>query len=105
MYTCLSGLGGMFMLQAGKVKFHVMPDFSATALCSDADVDAWLHYFEMNAPITNVGTLVTGDHVTALTNLILISFLIRKILVENSHFEVSNNYSKRIPATATGDMN
>ncbi|XP_026742714.1 ester hydrolase C11orf54-like isoform X2 [Trichoplusia ni] len=56
------GLGGMFMLQAGKVKFHVMPDFSATALCSDADVDAWLHYFEMNAPITNVGTLVTGDH-------------------------------------------
>ncbi|CAH0604480.1 unnamed protein product [Chrysodeixis includens] len=56
------GLGGMFMLQAGKVKFHVMPDFSSTALCSDADVDTWLHYFEMHAPITNVGTLVTGDH-------------------------------------------
>ncbi|KAJ8725335.1 hypothetical protein PYW08_003518 [Mythimna loreyi] len=56
------GLGGMFLLRSGKVKFHVMPDFSGTQLCTDADVDGWLHYFEMRAPITNVGTLVTGDH-------------------------------------------
>ncbi|KOB72193.1 Ester hydrolase C11orf54-like protein [Operophtera brumata] len=45
----------------GKAKFHVMPDFSGTALCSDSDVDGWLHYFELSAPIVNVGTLVTGD--------------------------------------------
>ncbi|XP_021194852.3 ester hydrolase C11orf54 homolog isoform X2 [Helicoverpa armigera] len=56
------GLGGMFLLRAGKVKFHVMPDFSSTALCTDEDVDSWLHFFEMSAPITHVGTLVTGDH-------------------------------------------
>ncbi|KAF9411173.1 hypothetical protein HW555_009946 [Spodoptera exigua] len=56
------GLGGMFMLRSGKVKFHVMPDFSSSALCTDADVDNWLHFFEMRAPITHVGTLVTGDH-------------------------------------------
>uniref|UniRef100_A0A2A4J2U6 DUF1907 domain-containing protein n=1 Tax=Heliothis virescens TaxID=7102 RepID=A0A2A4J2U6_HELVI len=56
------GLGGMFLLRAGKVKFHVMPDFSSSALCTDDDVDSWLHYFEMSAPITHVGTLVTGDH-------------------------------------------
>ncbi|XP_061711736.1 ester hydrolase C11orf54 homolog isoform X2 [Cydia pomonella] len=55
------GLGGMFLLRAGKVKHHVMPDFSKTALCSDSDVDNWLHYFEMRAPITHVGTMVTGD--------------------------------------------
>ncbi|XP_075992945.1 ester hydrolase C11orf54 homolog isoform X2 [Anticarsia gemmatalis] len=55
------GLGGTFLLRAGKVKFHVMPDFSATPLCTDSDVDTWLHYFEMKAPITHVGTLVTGD--------------------------------------------
>ncbi|KAL0841667.1 hypothetical protein ABMA28_013945 [Loxostege sticticalis] len=55
------GLGGTFVLLEGKVKHHVMPDFSARALCSDDDVDAWLHYFEMRAPITHVGTLVTGD--------------------------------------------
>ncbi|CAG4906351.1 unnamed protein product [Colias eurytheme] len=55
------GLGGAFVLRAGKVKHHVMPDFSASPLCTDSDVDAWLHYFEMNAPIMHVGTLVTGD--------------------------------------------
>ncbi|CAB3234803.1 unnamed protein product [Arctia plantaginis] len=55
------GLGGTFLLRAGKVKFHVMPDFSTTPLCSDSDVDTWLHYFEMKAPITHVGTLVSGD--------------------------------------------
>lgn len=54
------GLGGTFVLRAGKVKFHVMPDFSSTALCTDDDVDSWLHYFEMDAPISHVGTLVTG---------------------------------------------
>ncbi|KAJ2952415.1 hypothetical protein O0L34_g6721 [Tuta absoluta] len=56
------GLGGMFVVREGKVRFHVMPDFSSAPLCSDADVDSWLHYFEMRAPITHVGTLVTGDH-------------------------------------------
>lgn len=54
----------MFVLREGRVKFHVMPDFSATALCTDSDVDNWLHYFEMRAPITHVGTLVTGDLVS-----------------------------------------
>ncbi|RVE44643.1 hypothetical protein evm_010729 [Chilo suppressalis] len=56
------GLGGTFILRSGRVKFHVMPEFSSTALCSDDDVDQWLHYFEMQAPITHLGTLVTGDH-------------------------------------------
>ncbi|CAF4843047.1 unnamed protein product [Pieris macdunnoughi] len=55
------GLGGAFLLAAGKVKHHVMPDFSASPLCSDEDVDRWLHYFEMTAPIVHLGTLVTGD--------------------------------------------
>ncbi|CAK1552705.1 unnamed protein product [Leptosia nina] len=55
------GLGGAFLLRAGKVKHHVMPDFSSSPLCTDADVDAWLHYFEMSAPIMHLGTLVTGD--------------------------------------------
>jgi hypothetical protein len=59
-----AGLGGAFVLREGRVKHHVMPDFSTTPLCSDADVDSWLHYFEMRAPITHVGTLVTGDLVS-----------------------------------------
>ncbi|XP_073944526.1 ester hydrolase C11orf54 homolog isoform X2 [Choristoneura fumiferana] len=55
------GLGGAFVLRAGRVKHHVMPDFAPAPICSDADVDNWLHYFEMRAPISHVGTLVTGD--------------------------------------------
>ncbi|XP_023947505.2 ester hydrolase C11orf54 homolog isoform X2 [Bicyclus anynana] len=55
------GAGGAFVLRAGRVKHHVMPDFSATPLRTDAHVDAWLHYFDMRAPIVHVGTLVTGD--------------------------------------------
>ncbi|CAH2086971.1 unnamed protein product [Euphydryas editha] len=55
------GLGGTFVLREGSVRHHVMPDFSASALRSDADVDRWLTFHEMRAPITHVGTLVTGD--------------------------------------------
>ncbi|XP_046964856.1 ester hydrolase C11orf54 homolog isoform X1 [Vanessa cardui] len=55
------GLGGAFVLRAGAVRHHVMPDFSASALRSDADVERWLHFYTMRAPITHVGTLVSGD--------------------------------------------
>ncbi|CAH2074771.1 unnamed protein product, partial [Iphiclides podalirius] len=55
------GLGGAFVVREGRVKHHVMPAFPRTPLCSDEDVDGWLHYFEMRAPITHLGTLVTGD--------------------------------------------
>lgn len=55
------GLGGAFAVHEGRVKHHVMPGFSSTPLCSDQDVDTWLHYFDMRAPIVHLGTLVTGD--------------------------------------------
>lgn len=78
-----SGVGGTFLLRAGKVKFHVMPDFSSAALCSDSDVDAWLHYFEMSAPIVNVGTLVTGDLVSLLLSITksALRYLSRNLLI------------------------
>lgn len=60
-FSLVTGLGGAFVLRAGRVKHHVMPDFSTAPICTDADVDNWLHYFEMRAPISHVGTLVTGD--------------------------------------------
>ncbi|XP_026501656.1 ester hydrolase C11orf54 homolog [Vanessa tameamea] len=55
------GLGGAFVLRAGAARLHVMPDFSAGALRSDADVERWLRFFDMRAPLSHVGTLVTGD--------------------------------------------
>lgn len=49
------------MLREGKVKHHVMPEFSKTEIRTERQVEEWLHYFEMRAPIVHLGTLVTGD--------------------------------------------
>lgn len=58
------GLGGSFILKEGKAKQHVMPDFSATPLNSDEDVNNWLRFYNMSAPLIAVGTLVTGEYVS-----------------------------------------
>ncbi|XP_063229985.1 ester hydrolase C11orf54 homolog [Bacillus rossius redtenbacheri] len=55
------GLGGTFLLKEGKAKQHVMPDFSTVPLNSDADVENWLRFFNMSAPLIAVGTLVSAD--------------------------------------------
>ncbi|GBP32064.1 Ester hydrolase C11orf54 [Eumeta japonica] len=55
------GLGGMFVLREGRARFHVMPDFSATPMTSEEDLNRWLKFYEMRSPLTHVGTLVTGD--------------------------------------------
>jgi len=55
------GLGGTFLLKEGKTKEHIMPDFSITPLHSDEDVDDWLHFFEMTAPLINVGYMISHD--------------------------------------------
>ncbi|KAI4461183.1 hypothetical protein MML48_5g00014484 [Holotrichia oblita] len=56
------GLGGTFLLKEGKAKQHVMPDFSVTPLNSDEDLNKWLHFYNMSAPLIAVGTLVTGEY-------------------------------------------
>lgn len=58
------GLGGTFLLKEGKAKQHVMPDFSTTPLTSDEDVNKWLRFYNMSAPLIAVGTLVTGEYVS-----------------------------------------
>jgi len=40
------GVGGAFLVQQGKIKIHVMPDFSSTPLKTDEDVNNWLKYYE-----------------------------------------------------------
>lgn len=55
------GFGGAFLLKEGKVKQHVMPDFSKTPINSDEDLNKWLKFFEMSAPLVAVGTFATCD--------------------------------------------
>lgn len=56
------GLGGTFLLKEGRAKQHVMPDFSKTAINSDDEINQWLNFYEMSAPLIANGTLITGDH-------------------------------------------
>ncbi|XP_046424646.1 ester hydrolase C11orf54 homolog isoform X3 [Neodiprion fabricii] len=57
----LVGLGGTFLLKEGKANQHIMPDFSKVPLTSDDDLNKWLRFYEMSAPLVAVGTLVTAE--------------------------------------------
>ncbi|EFN77930.1 ester hydrolase C11orf54 homolog [Harpegnathos saltator] len=57
----LVGLGGMFTMRNGKIKQHVMPDYSNTPLTTEAQLNDWLHFYEMKTPLTAVGTFVSAE--------------------------------------------
>lgn len=50
-------------MKEGKAKQHVMPDFSKTPLLNDDDLNEWLKFYNMSAPLIAVGTFVTGEYV------------------------------------------
>ena len=54
-------VGGVFIIGAGQAKLHVMPDFSATPLTTDAEVEEWLHFYHANAPLIALSTFVSHD--------------------------------------------
>lgn len=53
----------MIVIDNGKVKVHVMPDFSTTPLYSETDLNNWLNFFEVPTPLVGVGYLVSNDPV------------------------------------------
>lgn len=57
------GLGGAFLIKEGKVKQHVMRDFSKTPLENEEALNNWLKFYNMSAPLVAVGTLINGDGV------------------------------------------
>jgi len=44
-------MGGCFLIEKGAAKLHVMPDFPSTPFKSMEDLDNWLQYYEMQAPL------------------------------------------------------
>eukprot|EP00116_Pleurobrachia_bachei_P006893 sb/3467155/ len=54
-------VGGVFMLKEGKTKCHVMPGFSCTPIRSDDDVNKWLRFYEMSAPLVHTSVFVSRD--------------------------------------------
>lgn len=50
----------------GKIKQHVMPDFSATPLNTEAQLNNWLNFFNMSTPLIAVGTFVSSESVSVI---------------------------------------
>lgn len=56
----LISLGGVFVIRSGKVKMHVMPDFPGEPFKEPGDVDRWLRFYDMQAPIVCLSVLHAG---------------------------------------------
>lgn len=63
-----TGLGGVFLLRNGKIKQHVMRDFSETPINTESELMNWFKFYEMPAPMIAVGTLVTNEAVSCTAN-------------------------------------
>ena len=57
----LVGLGGAFLMRDGKIKQHVMRDFSTTPLTTEAKLNNWLRFYNMSTPLVAVGTFVSSE--------------------------------------------
>lgn len=55
------GLGGAFVMKAGKMHVHVMDDFSKTPIDTTEDLNNWLTFHELSAPIVALGNLVSQE--------------------------------------------
>ncbi|XP_061484812.1 ester hydrolase C11orf54 homolog [Rhineura floridana] len=56
------GIGGTFVIQKGKAKIHIMPsEFSACPLEANEEVNNWLKFFEMKAPLVCQPVLISQD--------------------------------------------
>lgn len=55
------GMGGVFLLDKGKAKIHVMPNFSETPLKTEEDVNSWLKFYEVSGPLIVLSTFISSD--------------------------------------------
>ncbi|RZF34327.1 hypothetical protein LSTR_LSTR008866 [Laodelphax striatellus] len=55
------GLGGAFLVKEGKVRQHVMPDFCKTPIHTEEELNSWLTFHEMSAPLVALGILMSVD--------------------------------------------
>lgn len=55
------GMGGVFLINRGKAKLHLMPEYSKVPLNTDEDVNNWLKFFTMSAPLVCLSTFESFD--------------------------------------------
>lgn len=54
-------LGGVFLIKNGTAKLHIMPDFSTDPLRTDDDVNGWLRFYDMRAPLVCLSVFHSTD--------------------------------------------
>jgi hypothetical protein len=54
-------LGGIFRVEKGTVKAHIMPDFLDENLITKQQVDQWLKFYDMDAPLNCASVLLTEN--------------------------------------------
>uniref|UniRef100_A0A8C4NHW3 Chromosome 11 open reading frame 54 n=1 Tax=Eptatretus burgeri TaxID=7764 RepID=A0A8C4NHW3_EPTBU len=55
------GLGGVFVMEEGEAKLHVMPHFSSRPLHSDECLNSWLKFITVPSPLSCLSVLVSHD--------------------------------------------
>ncbi|XP_037092585.1 ester hydrolase C11orf54 homolog [Pollicipes pollicipes] len=54
-------MGGVFRIEAGKARVHVMPEFSETPLQCDSEVANWLQFYEVSSPLVCLTSFLSSD--------------------------------------------
>lgn len=54
-------IGGVFLIKNGKASLHVMPHFSKEPLETGKELNSWLKYYEMRAPLVCLTTFHSSD--------------------------------------------
>ena len=55
------GLGGVFMIKSGKANLHIMPPDNPKPLETDEDIQEWLTFHEMSAPLVCLSVFYNKD--------------------------------------------
>jgi len=55
------GIGGVFLIKAGKADLHVMPEFSNVPLETNEEVTTWFRHYEMDAPLVCLSIFYSHD--------------------------------------------
>ncbi|CAO1302698.1 unnamed protein product [Diamesa tonsa] len=75
------GIGGVFILKNGTANIHVMDDFSKTPINTDEELNSWLTWHNMTAPLIAVGTFTSSS---------LENFDLRRL----EHFHMTSNHGQ-----------
>ncbi|XP_071790403.1 ester hydrolase C11orf54 homolog [Asterias amurensis] len=55
------GLGGSFLIEKGKAWLHIMPDFCKSPITSIKENEAWLKFYDFDAPIICLSVFYSTD--------------------------------------------